>query len=163
MFKLVSKQTSSSLTTMSAILLQLTSHSRPSLLRMHPYFRVSARFSNYHFATPSWSSTFAHRQPITGPFTTFCNRPFFTSAILSLRHHPPQNPRQARRFLGFLDKIPEDFIFYGIIGLNSAVFMMWYMATQKFVSKDLPCYELCVGLQLASYRNNKAIRRPSCG
>lgn len=125
---------------MSVILLQLIGHSRPSLLQMQPYFRISARISNYHFATPSWSSTFAHRKPITGPFTTFRDRPIFTSALLFFRRHPPQNPRQARRFLGFLDKIPEDVIFYGIIGLNSMVFMMWYMATQKFVSEDLPCY-----------------------
>ena len=121
---------------MSAILLQITGQSRPCLLRMRPYFRISARISNYHFATPSWSSTFAHRQPITGPFNIFRKRPIFTSAPLSLRYHPPQNPRQARKFLGFLDYIPQDFIFYGIIGLNSAIFLTWYMATQKFVSED---------------------------
>lgn len=148
---------------MSAIFLQLTGHSRPRLLRMQPYFRISARITNYHFATPSWSSTFAHRKPTVGPFITFRDRPIFTSALLSIRHHPPQpeKPRQAYRFFGFLDKIPEDFIFYGIIGINSVVFMMWYLATQKFVSEDLPCYMSCVDLQLANYRNNKAIRRPS--
>ena len=145
---------------MSAILLQLTGHSRPRLL---PYFRISARNSSYHFAAPSWSSTFAHRKPITGPFTTFRDRPIFTSALLSIRRHPPQPEKrhQAYRFFGFLDKIPEDFIFYGIIGINSVVFMMWYMATQKFVSEDLPYYMSCVNLQLANYRNNKAIRRLS--
>lgn len=148
---------------MSAILLQLTGHSRPSFLRMQPCLRISARISNYHFATLSWSRTFAHRRPITGPFTTFRGRPFFTSTRLSLRYHPPQNPRQARRFLGFLDNIPQDFIFYGIIGINSAVFTMWYMATQKFVSEDLLCYMSCVDLQLANYRNSKAIRRLSFG
>ena len=144
---------------MSAILLQLTGHSRPRLL---PYFRISARISNYHFAAPSWSSTFTRRKPITGP-VTFRDRPIFTSALLSIRHHPrqPEKPRQTYRFFGFLDKIPEDFIFYGIIGINSVVFMMWYMATQKFVSEDLPYYMSCVDLQLPNYRNNKAIRRLS--
>ena len=148
---------------MSAILLQLTGHS--SLLRMQPCFRISARISNYHFATPSWSRTFAHRKPITGPFTTFRDRPIFTSARLSLRHHPPPppspDPRQTYRFFGFLDKIPENYIFYGIIGLNSIVFMMWYMAAQKYVSEDLPCYMSCVDLQLADYRNKMAIRQLS--
>ena len=148
---------------MSAILLRLTANSRPSLLRMQPCFRMSARISNYHFATPSWSRTFAHRRPITGPFSTFRGRPFFTSALLSFRNHPPQNPHQARRFLGFLDKIPQDLIFYGIIGINSAIFMMWYMAEQKFVSVDLPCYISYVDFQLANYRNKNAIRRLSYG
>ena len=148
---------------MSAILLQLTGHSRPSSLRMQPYFRMSRRISSYYFATPSWSSTFACRKPITGPFTTFRDRPIFTSALLSLRHHPLRNPRQpeTRRFLDFLDKIPQNIVFYGIIGINSVVFMMWYMAEQKFVSDDLPCYMGCVHLQLANYRNNYAIRRVS--
>jgi hypothetical protein len=145
---------------MSAILLQLTGHSRPSLLRQ-PYFRISRSISNYPFATPSWSSTFARRIPITGPFTTFRGRPIFTSALLSLRHHSPQNPRRPRNFFDFLNKIPEDFIFYGIIGINSVVFMMWYLADQKFVSEDLPCCMSCVDFQLANYRNNIAIRRLS--
>jgi hypothetical protein len=107
---------------MSAILLQLTGHSRPGLLQMQHYFRIPARISNFHHF------------PITGPFRN--HRPIFTSTLFSIRQHPSQNPRQARRFLGFLDKIPEDFIFYGIIGLNSAVFIMWYMAIQKYVSED---------------------------
>jgi hypothetical protein len=148
---------------MSAILLQLTGRSRLSLLQTKPCFRISAKISNYHSATPSWSSTFAHRRPMTGPFSTFCDRPIFTSAFSSLRHHPPENPFQARRFFGFLNKIPQEFIFYGIIGINSAVFMMWYMATQKSVSDDLPCYVSCVVPQLANYRSNKAIRHLSYG
>jgi hypothetical protein len=148
------------LTTMSAIFLQLTGHSRPSLLRMQPYFRTSRRISGYHFATPSWSSTFLRRKPITGPFT---NRPIFTSALLSLRRHPSQNSHQPKtyRFFEFLDKIPENVVFYGIIGINSVVFMMWYMAEQKFVREDLPCHMSSMDFQLASYRNNKAIRRLS--
>ncbi|CAA7260147.1 unnamed protein product [Cyclocybe aegerita] len=57
-----------------------------------------------------------------------------TSSRSSLRYHPPDShPGQTqRRFLGFLDKIPQNVIFYGIIGLNSAVFFMWYMASQKY-------------------------------
>ena len=136
----VSRPTSKFFTyyTMSAILLQLTGHSRPSLLRIHPYFKISRNISNYHFASPSWSSTFTRRKPITGPFTTFRGRPIVTSAFLSFRHHLPQNPRQPRKVFDFLYKIPEDFIFYGIIGINSVVFIMWYLAEQKFVSEDYP-------------------------
>ena len=125
---------------MSAILLQLTGHSRPSLLRMQPHFRISRRISHYRFATPSWSSTFSRRKSITGPFTTVRDRPIFTSALLSLRHHPPQNSRRPETYksFDFLNKIPENVIFYGIIGINSVVFMMWYAAEQKFVSEDYP-------------------------
>lgn len=129
---------------MSAILLQLTGHSRPSLLRMQPYFRIYRSISDFHFASPSWSSTFARRRPITGPFTTFRGRPIFTSALLSFRHHPPQNPRQPRKVFEFLNKIPEDFIFYGIIGINSLVFIMWYLAEQKFVSEDYPALNVWI-------------------
>ena len=148
---------------MSAILLQLTGHSRPSLLRMQPYIRISRRISNYRSATQSWSSTFARRKPITGQFTTFRNRPIFTSALLFLRHHPPQNPRPpaARKFFDFLDKIPGNVVFYGIIGINTVVFTMWYMAEQKFVSEDLPWYMSCVDFQLAKHRNNEATHRLS--
>ena len=149
---------------MPAILVQLTGrhHFTPSLSRMQHCFGIPARISN--FANPSWSRTFAHRgRPITGPFTVR-HRPIFTSAPLSLRYHPPQNFRQNHRFLSFLDKIPQDFIFYGIVGINSVVFVMWYMAVQKFVSEDLSCiYELCGSLQLTNSRNKKAIHRVSYG
>jgi hypothetical protein len=137
---------------MPAILVQLTSrhYLAPSLLRMRHCFGISARISNCNFATLSWSRTFAHRgRPITGPFT-LRHRPIFTSAPLSLRYHPPQGARRTRRFLGFLDKIPQDFIFYGIIGINSAVFIMWYMAVQKFVSEELPRHMSCVDVPSTS-------------
>ena len=143
-------RTSSSLTTMSAMLLQLTGHSRPSILRMQPLFRISRRISNYHFATPSWSSTFGRRKPlaITGTFATFRDRPIFTPALLSLRHHPPQNPPQPKARIFFdLNKIPENVVFYGIIGINCVVFMMWYMAEQKFVSYPAICVVLIFNLQ----------------
>lgn len=153
-----------SFSTMSAILVQLIG--RHNLApRIRSCFRISARISNYNFATPSCSRTFVQsthcRRTITGPFTALRHRPIFTSAPLSLRYHLPRNPRRARGFLEFLDNIPQDFIFYGIIGINSAVFVMWYMAVQKYVSEDLPRYMNC--LDLANSRNNRAILRLSYG
>ncbi|KDR74534.1 hypothetical protein GALMADRAFT_250548 [Galerina marginata CBS 339.88] len=60
-----------------------------------------------------------------------------TSPRSYLRYHARQNPRKPP-FLGFLDKIPENTIFYGVIGLNSVVFIMWFMAVQKYKQEGDP-------------------------
>ena len=150
------------LTMPAAVLVRLA----PSLLRIQPSFRICARISNYNFGIPC-SRTFVQsthcRRTITGPLTVLRHRPIFTSAPLSRRYYPPQNSRQARRFLGFLDNIPQDFIFYGIIGINSAVFVMWYMAVQKFVSEDFTDIILWMYFQLKNPRNNRAIHQLSYG
>ncbi|KAF8803826.1 rhomboid-domain-containing protein [Phlegmacium glaucopus] len=92
--------------------------------------------------------------PIGTPSVDSNYRPIFTSAPLSLRYHPPQNPQQARRFLGFLDKIPQNFIFYGIIGINSVVFTMWYMAVQKYKQQGDPSTVLWMRENFLSSWNN---------
>ena len=135
------------------------------VVRMRPCLRIFARISNRNLGTASCSPTFVQStygcRTIRSPFGTFRHRPIFTSAPLSLRYHPPQNPRHARKFLGFLDNIPQDFIFYGIIGINSAVFIMWYMATQKYVSED-HC-NCGYRFNWVNFRSNKAIHRLSYG
>lgn len=56
-------------------------------------------------------------------------RQFFTSLKHQQRHFvQPKPPRSS-----FWDKIPEDFLFYGIIGLNAGVFVMWYLSNQQLV------------------------------
>ena len=160
---------------MSAILFQLTGRhkfaSNLLWIRPSPSFRISARISNCKFATASCSRTFLQsihrRRAIPGLFTTLRHRSIFSSAPLSIRYHAPQNPRKAPRFLSFLDRIPQDFVFYGIIGINSAVFTMWYMAEQKYVSEDPSILPYCVNCRylfnLKHSRNNKAIHQPSYG
>lgn len=57
-----------------------------------------------------------------------------TTSRACFRDHPRPPRRESRKFMGFLDKIPHNTIFYGIIGLNSLVFVMWFMANQQWVS-----------------------------
>ncbi|KAF7776387.1 hypothetical protein Agabi119p4_4780 [Agaricus bisporus var. burnettii] len=54
------------------------------------------------------------------------SRSFFSSSRHTLRYHPPQ-PR-GRSLLGFLDNIPHNYVFWGIIGANGAVFCLWQAA-----------------------------------
>ncbi|KAF9008683.1 hypothetical protein BDQ17DRAFT_1236370, partial [Cyathus striatus] len=47
------------------------------------------------------------------------------------RAHPKPPSQQSRPVFSFLDNIPLNVIFYGIIGTNVVVFAMWHMASQK--------------------------------
>lgn len=58
------------------------------------------------------------------------SRSFFTS-------RPIYNSRP--RFLNSLDRVPQDFVFWGIISANGLVFTMWYMSTQRLV-RPLPYF-----------------------
>ncbi|TFK43150.1 hypothetical protein BDQ12DRAFT_674483 [Crucibulum laeve] len=70
-------------------------------------------------------------------FTPPSQRTFFTSARSSLRYHPPPTPPPRKPFMGFLDSIPQNTVFYGILAINGIVFFMWYMANQKLkVERD---------------------------
>ncbi|TEB35444.1 rhomboid-domain-containing protein [Coprinellus micaceus] len=71
---------------------------------------------------------FPTSKPPPGPKT------FFTSSKQSIKYpaHPHPPPRQSSNFFGFLNKIPHNAVFYGIISLNAAVFTMWLMAQQKY-------------------------------
>lgn len=61
------------------------------------------------------------------------DRQFFTSTQFAQPHYVrhPYPPRVS----GFWDRVPEDSIFWGIIGLNGLVFAMWYMSGQRFVCR----------------------------
>ncbi|TFK27084.1 hypothetical protein FA15DRAFT_567481, partial [Coprinopsis marcescibilis] len=54
------------------------------------------------------------------------SRSFSSSPKQQLRYHPPP-----RRPPSFFDRISDNTIIYGILGLNILVFGMWYMADQK--------------------------------
>lgn len=79
-----------------------------------------------------------------------------------LRHYVRPKPLPSRQYLGFLDKIPHNTVFYGIIGLNCLVFGMWFMAIQKYVC--LPFVHQCTFISTPiTFRNKKEIPRPSFG
>ncbi len=62
-------------------------------------------------------------------------RHFFSSSPAAFFRYQTPAPRPSRRpLLNFLNKIPHNVVFYGIIGLNSSVFMMWFMALERYVS-----------------------------
>jgi hypothetical protein len=79
-----------------------------------------------------------------------------------LRHYVRPNPRPSHQFLGFLDKIPQNTVFYGIIGLNCLVFGMWFMAIQKYVCLHF-FHQFSFILTSISSRNKKETPRPSYG
>lgn len=85
---------------------------------------------------PFFSGTFVNARPgllNKGSFSSGYLQRFLSTSRVTMRHHV--QPRRGRpRFLGFLGNIPQNTIFYGIIGLNAGVFTMWYMAGQVYVS-----------------------------
>lgn len=63
-------------------------------------------------------------------------RTFSSSSGSLLRYHPAgRNNRNGgeRVMFAFLDRIPQNTVFWGIMGLNAGVFLMWFMAQQKWV------------------------------
>jgi len=111
---------------MQAFLRQLTSRPLlvPHLVNPHiltpqnsfgTYSLLRLRFQGYH-PTP-----LNHHRWLSTP-----SRPL-------LRHYVRPKPPPSQQFLGFLNKIPHNTVFYGIISLNCLVFGMWFMAIQKYV------------------------------
>ncbi|PPQ68848.1 LOW QUALITY PROTEIN: hypothetical protein CVT26_001682 [Gymnopilus dilepis] len=78
----------------------------------------------------------AHRPTVAA--SLFQKRRLSTSPPLSLRYHVPQPRHRKSRFFGFLDKLPPNAVFYGILGLNATVFVMWFMAIQKYKQEGDP-------------------------
>ncbi|KAF9076426.1 hypothetical protein BDP27DRAFT_1379969 [Rhodocollybia butyracea] len=63
----------------------------------------------------------------------------FQSAWLKIRQlsgrarPPPDSTGGSRKSpLDFLDQVPENLIFYGIIGTNGAIFLMWFLAKKRY-------------------------------
>ncbi|KIM45764.1 hypothetical protein M413DRAFT_292725 [Hebeloma cylindrosporum] len=67
---------------------------------------------------------FQGHQPIHHRWLSTPSRPL-------LRHYVRPKPHPPRQFLGFLDRIPHNTVFYGIIGLNCLVFGMWFRRSRN--------------------------------
>ncbi|KAE9391625.1 rhomboid-domain-containing protein, partial [Gymnopus androsaceus JB14] len=52
-------------------------------------------------------------------------------------YHPSKNSGN-KNPLNFLDQVPEDYVFWGIIGLNGAVFIMWHLAKKRYEIEGNP-------------------------
>ncbi|KAF9057275.1 hypothetical protein BJ165DRAFT_1330281, partial [Panaeolus papilionaceus] len=68
-------------------------------------------------------------------------RTFSSSSGSLLRYHPAgRNNRNGgeRVMFAFLDRIPQNTVFWGIMGLNAGVFLMWFMAQQKWQQERDP-------------------------
>ena len=86
-----------------------------------------------------------HRQHTPRSFSATLRpqRSFFTTP--QLRYHP--NSTQ-----NLLDKIPTSFVFWGILGLNGAVFCLWQAAAGRSVRVPLPLPALPLTTSLAESR-----------
>lgn len=67
---------------------------------------------------------------------------FFSSSVRqqSRRPYPHRQfdqEHQKQSFFRFLDDIPQNTVFWSIITINGAVFVMWFMASQRLVRS---CY-----------------------
>ena len=79
----------------------------------------------------------------------WCSRlyplPYSTRFFSSNQHHlqrwvrHPRTDRgpQKNGFFNFLDGIPKNVVFNGILAINGVVFAMWYMSSQRLVSPFL--------------------------
>ncbi|KAF9480796.1 hypothetical protein BDN70DRAFT_877116, partial [Pholiota conissans] len=61
-----------------------------------------------------------------------------TSSRTCFRDHPRPTRPPSRQILGFLNRIPQNTVFYTIIGLNAIVFGMWFMANQQWQQERDP-------------------------
>lgn len=66
---------------------------------------------------------------------------FFTSTAPKSRGRPYPHRAyydyQKPPFLGFLDRIPQNAVFWGIITINGVVFVMWFLTKQRMVRRHL--------------------------
>lgn len=97
--------------------------SAPKLFKMSFLFRHHGLRSTRPFSFPL--------------FQRSCIRPNIWLEIRqqSGRTRLPSPPSSLRKSVGNkLDQIPQDYVFWGIIGLNGAVFLMWQLAKSKMVT-----------------------------
>jgi hypothetical protein len=68
------------------------------------------------------------------PRTRFFSSTPFQRGPRPYPHRPSSfNQPPKRQFLGFLNTIPENSIFYSILAINGLVFVMWYMSSERMV------------------------------
>lgn len=125
----------------------LRTHMLPS---RHSHLSSSTRSSVLHQFLKQRSSTLRLFSTISGRQNP---RPY--------PHRQFNHQRRDPSFLGFLDRIPQNTVFWGIITINGVVFAMWFMASQRLVRFSNHTYFLT---SLIGYgRNNNAIHRHTDG
>jgi hypothetical protein len=113
-----------------------------------PLFRLGLRQSisilpSRHVSHVAFTPPLIKPQPLTPH--QFLKQPrsytlrFFSSTFRQQNRRPyPHrqfNQQQFKKpsFFGFLDDIPQNAVFWGIITINGVVFVMWFMASQRLV------------------------------
>jgi len=80
-----------------------------------------------------------------------------TSNLCSRRpypHRPYSNADFRQPILGFLDRIPKDVVFWGIICINGVVFVMWSLSAQRMKQEGNPkSYKWMIDNFTDSWRN----------
>ncbi|KAF9468965.1 hypothetical protein BDZ94DRAFT_1245056 [Collybia nuda] len=109
-----------------------------SILRIQPLSRRHISKSKISVRiTPSLPLSPILRRP-------WSHQRFFSSTPLSqgprsYLSRPPQSNRPRKpQFLAFLDAIPQNQVFYGILAINGLVFAMWYMSTERLKQERNP-------------------------
>ena len=117
-----------------------------TLMPLRPYLQAARSFCAHPHPTfvknvKSYSSSSSSLFPVfllgKGRTSSLHNLPrrFFSSSSPPFLRYQTPAPRPSRRpLLNFLNNIPHNVVFYGIMGLNSSVFMMWFLALEKYVS-----------------------------
>ncbi|KAJ3803104.1 hypothetical protein GGU11DRAFT_763011 [Lentinula aff. detonsa] len=139
-----------------SFLFRLQQHGlRSSLLRTRPSITNPSILSNLHLSR--WFSLLKLASRVkTPPFApnahvaSASNDLGIKTAWLKIRQQssrarpPSQNHRggeNKRNSFNFLDQIPEDVVFWGIIGLNGAVFIMWQLSRKRYeIERDPGSY-----------------------
>ena len=91
----------------------------------------------------------------------------FFSTTLRRQNRRPYPHRQFNHhyrkssFLGFLDDIPQNTVFWGIITINGVVFLMWFMASQRLV--HFSNYTNILTSLMPYIRNNNTIQLQTDG
>lgn len=94
--------------------------------------QISPRTSRLTFATPT--------HPQNSRVSPNCRRWLSSTFRASYRYRSPPPPSRTPKFLGFLNRIPQNVVFVGIISINALVFSMWLLAKAKYVCVLSPVY-----------------------
>ena len=122
------------------LLARLANGQRPyATLGLKPMF-FSPRASQYIGRAPSIRPAVS-RHLVDGPlkwngvsFAGLNQHRWISVSRPSLRHYVPPSYKRKPELFGFLNRIPENALFVGILVVNSVVFIMWYLAIAKYVS-----------------------------
>lgn len=99
---------------------------------MSSFFRPLLRARTWQSPCRQYKPFFSTAQSFTVARSSLSpTRSFFTSSKHTLRYHPPQGSGRNSSVFDFLDRIPTNTVFWGIIGINGAVFLLWQAASGR--------------------------------